>query len=175
MNYDDFLKKAKDLIEIEFYIDKEVSPKMILSEVNIFDFMEARQFQQQANGLIIVDFTILSHQLGGGDRFKDYVAQIMQNLRKDRQVYIYVSEAYFCKGDDSKGDLQGYLNKHGTLENHPDRIDCMMLNYFDGDNLGIWINEIVNPETDRAFLTKWFNPNPEHKGKQIGRFTDEND
>lgn len=182
MNNAEFLKKSKDLIEIEFFRYKAVSPKMILSEQNIYDYMEARQFQLQGNGLVVLDFQIIAHQIdarqldAGGEMFKDYVAMIMQNLRNDRQQYIYVSEAYYCMGTDgnySSSDLQAYFNEHGTLKGHPTQFDCMLLNYFDGDNINVHINKIVDPETDRAFLTEWFNPDPENTGKQEGRFTDE--
>jgi len=174
MNYSEFLQKAKDIVEIEFLQYKQVIPKMILSEKNIFDFMEARQFQKQANGLVIIDFAIASHQLGNNELFKDYIALIMKNLRKQRQHYIYACEAMVCKGTSSV-ELKAYFNKHGTLANHPDRMDCMMLNYYDGENIGLIMNDIVNPETDRALLTKWWEPDAEHKGSKSGRFTDKND
>lgn len=175
MDFHEFIKKSKDLIEIEFYRNKQVIPKLILSEENILDFMEARQFQKQANGLIVLDFTFLGPQLGGGVGFKNFVAQMMQDLREKRHIYLFVSEAYYYEGignKDSPDQLQAYLNEHGTLENHPDRFDCMMINYFDGENIGIIVNKIVNAETDKAFLTQWNNPDPENKADKSGRFID---
>lgn len=172
MDYDEFTKKAKDIIEIEFHLDKLISPKMILSEANILDYMEART-QKQANGLVIVDLTLAGHQLGGGEIYKNYVAMMMETLREQKQLYIYVSEAYYCEG--TTGEVKSYFNKHGTLKDHPESYDCLLMNYYDGESIGVIVNKIVNAETKHAFLTKWYNPDPDNLGKQSGRFTDEKD